>query len=116
MPRKKKSRVPSDPRASLAGDASRCLAADSVTGDGHVVGFMYREAPVHKLDSGWRFLSGTETKEYLDDPSHLNICDLKTIADHCPEIVPYLLSPVGSAFERDGESDDFTPVKFEPPP
>ncbi len=115
MPRKKKSRVQSDRRPPVAG-GGRCLVADSVTGDGHSVGFMYRERPVHELDSGWRFLSGKETREYLADSAHLKIYDLNAITNRSPEIVPYLNAPIGSAFERDGESGAFAPVDFEPPP
>lgn len=44
-----------------------CIASDKITVEGLPVGFMYREEPEEGWDSGWRFLSGTETEEYIDD-------------------------------------------------
>ena len=39
-----------------------CIATDRITVDGLPVDFMYREDPIYKVDSGWRFFSGTETQ------------------------------------------------------
>jgi hypothetical protein len=36
--------------------------------DGRPVGFIYREAPDATHDSGWPFLSGSESQEYLEAP------------------------------------------------
>jgi hypothetical protein len=54
-----------------------------------------------KTDSGWRFFAGTEEQEYVDDPDNLQIYDVNTVANYDPDIIPFLRSPVGSAFERD---------------
>jgi hypothetical protein len=39
-----------------------CIATDDITVNGNRVGFMYRENPDNRIDSGWRFFSGFETQ------------------------------------------------------
>lgn len=85
-----------------------------ITVDGFRVGFMYRQEPEFKADSGWRFLSGSESQEYLDNADHLTICDVNTIANYDPEIIPPLDAPIGSAFERASGSAGYMPVQYEP--
>ncbi|HET6328776.1 MAG TPA: DUF2185 domain-containing protein [Planctomycetaceae bacterium] len=84
----------------LATGRGGCLATDLITVEGRKVGFMYREAPDNDLDSGWRFLAGSETQEYLDEPEHSGIYDVNTITNYDPEIIPLLDAPIGAAFER----------------
>ena len=84
-----------------------CFATDHITVEGKKVGYMYRERPAAKEDSGWRFFSGEETQEYVDDPNNTMIYDVNTIANYDSAIIPYLESPVGSAFGREG--DRFVP-------
>lgn len=71
---------------------------------------MYRDYPDNEIDSGWRFMSGTESQKYMDDPSNLEIYDVNTIANYDPAIVPYLAAPVGSAFERTPGTSTFAEV------
>lgn len=82
-----------------------CIATDEITVNGNRVGFMYRENPDNEFDSGWRFFSGLENQEYIDEPNNLEIYELNTIANYDPEIIMYLSAPIGSAFGRteDGE-------------
>ena len=89
-----------------------CIASDRITVDGLSVGFMYREQPDNKFDSGWRFLAGDESQNYSDDPRHLGIYDVNTIANYDPQITPYLDSPAGSAFGRDPDSEKFVAQAF----
>lgn len=94
------------------GLAPRCLIEEKLT-----VRFMYRESPDNEHDSGWRFFSGDETDEYVNIPENIGIYDLKTIAEVDPDIIPLLVSPIGSVFERDSKqapfvivpADEFTP-------
>jgi hypothetical protein len=99
----------------LATGHGACFATDRITVDGRKVGFMYREAPDHEVDSGWRFLAGDESQDYMDDPDRHGVYDVNTIVNYDPEIVPQLAAPVGAAFERDRRSGRFVPVEFEPP-
>lgn len=77
-----------------------CIATDMITVEGKPVGYMYREEPNNPQDSGWCFMSGYEPQEYMDEPGNHAIYDVNTIANYDPEIIPYLKTPIGSAFER----------------
>jgi hypothetical protein len=84
----------------LANGHGGCIATDMITVDGKQVGYMYREVPRNPQDSGWRFMSGSESQEYMDEPNNHAIYDVNTIANYDPEIIPFLNAPIGSAFER----------------
>ena len=88
-----------------------CFATDMITVDGKQVGYMYREGPDNKFDSGWRMLSGSETQDYMDNPSNTEIYDVNTIANYDPAIIPYLGYPIGSQLERVVQSDKFELVQ-----
>lgn len=72
------------------------IASDSIMVHGAVVGCMERDEPRGEGDSGWAFTSGTETQEYLDDPSNGGFYELNTIANYDPDIIPFLSYPVGT--------------------
>jgi hypothetical protein len=91
-----------------------CFATDMITVEGSRVGFMYRQEREFKVDSGWRFMAGMETQEYLDDAENIAIYDVNTIANYDPEIVPFLDAPVGSAFERDKWTNEFIEIDYDP--
>ena len=84
-----------------------CIASDKITVEGLKVGFMYREEPESPEDSGWRFLSGDETEEYVENMNNSMIFDVNTIANYDSAIVPYLSSPQGSELERVSNSNEF---------
>lgn len=89
-----------------------CFATDRITVEGLPVRFMYREAPENEDDSGWRFCSAIDEDEaYMEDPNNIGLFDVNTIANYDRSILPYLLSPVGSAFEKPPGEDDFIPVE-----
>jgi len=104
-------RLPSDQIKPLVQNRGGCYATDMILVEGHKIGFMYREEPDFDADSGWRFLAGVESQEYLDDPANLAIYNVNTIANYDPEIIPLLRAPIGSAFERDAGSGVFVEVK-----
>lgn len=88
-----------------------CLASDKITIEGLPVGYMYREDPEEDNDSGWRFLSGTEDQDYIDDPNNSMIFEVNTLANYDAAIIPYLKYPIGSELERIENSDDFAEIK-----
>lgn len=100
MPQKR-FRLRADQIRPLAEGRGACFATDMITVAGHRVGFMYRERPEMPPDSGWRFFSGTETQEYVDDPQNIMLNDVNTIANYDPDIMPFLDAPYPIAFERD---------------
>ncbi|MCA0364913.1 MAG: DUF2185 domain-containing protein [Spirosomataceae bacterium] len=77
-----------------------CLVTNKITVEGMKVGFMYREEPDDEDDSGWRFLSGTEDDDYMDDPENMMMVDLNVVANYDRAIIPILKKPVGSEWER----------------
>jgi hypothetical protein len=81
-----------------------CFASDKVTVDGERVGYMYREEPDFEADSGWRFFSGSEAPEYVDDAGNFGIFDVNTIANYDADIIEHLEAPIGAAFVRDATS------------
>lgn len=93
-----------------------CIATDMITCGGRKVAFMYREATEREFDSGWRFMSGFESDEYMNDPDNHAVYDVNTIANYDADIIPFLDAPVGSAFERKNGTGPFVEVNdFEPP-
>lgn len=81
-----------------------CIATDRIVVDGKAVNYMYKEKPTAPLDSGWRFFSGDENTEYMRNNDNHGAYDVNTIANHSPDIIPYLDAEVGARFERDSES------------
>ncbi|MBP7644210.1 MAG: DUF2185 domain-containing protein [Saprospiraceae bacterium] len=81
-----------------------CIASDKITIDGCQVGFMYREEPDFETDSGWRFFSGYETDEYINNPENLMIYDINTIANYDNAIIPYIEMEIGTELERQGDN------------
>ncbi len=87
------------------------IISNHITVDGMKVGYMYREERFDKEDTGWRFLSGTETEEYIDDPETSKVFSINAIANYDPAILPYIKLPVGTELERVEGADEF--VKLE---
>jgi hypothetical protein len=113
----KKFKLAADQIRDIATGHGACFATDKITVDGQKVRFMYREEPDNDIDSGWRFMAGTESDEYMNDPKNHGIYDVKTIANYDPDIVPILDAAIGSAFERpDGDRfikvNDFEPSRY----
>lgn len=109
-PTKKKFRLKAHEIKPVATGHGGCFATDMITVEGLPVGFMYREEPDDVIDSGWRFMSGHESQDYVDDPDNLAIYDVNTIANYDADIVPFLDAPVGSAFERVDGTGEFVEV------
>ena len=100
----------------LATGRGSCIATDMITVEGRKVAFLYRQAPDNDIDSGWRFMSGFESPEYMDIPANHAIYDVNTIANYDPEIIPLLDAPIGAAFERENGTGAFSEVfDFDPP-
>lgn len=106
----KRFRLRADQIRPLAHGFGAALASDRIMVNGLPVGFMYRQKPDNAEDSGWRFFSGEEDQDYADDPDNVGVYDVNTIANYDPGIVPFLLSPVGSVFERSPDSGKFERV------
>ena len=91
-----------------------CFVTDRIAVDGCPVGWCYREQPTEgRPDSGWRFFSGEEDNDYVNDIDHTDVYDLNTICNYDPDILPLLTAPVGTAYMRgpDGKfhAEQYTP-------
>jgi hypothetical protein len=106
-PSEKPFKIRADQIRQLIPNMGGCYASDRVMVDGLLVGYMYREDPTHDVDSGWRFLSGDESQDYVDDPDSLGIYAVNTVCNYDPAIIPYLGSPAGSSFGRVADTDRF---------
>jgi hypothetical protein len=87
-----------------------CIVSNTITMEGMKVGFMYREERMDKEDSGWRFLSGTETDEYLDDPDNSKALSVNLVANYDPAIIPYLKNTIGTEWERVKGAEEFVQI------
>ncbi len=76
------------------------FATDEIMVEGKKIGYMYRETPDRKDDSGWRFFSGDESEAYINDPNHIGIYAVNTVANYDPDIIPYLETPAPCAFKK----------------
>lgn len=102
--KEKKFRLSKDQIKELIKPIGTCYATDQITVDGLLIGYMYREAPDFTEDSGWRFFSGTEDQDYVDNPDNTMIYDVNTIANYDPAIIPYLHLEIGAALERNKDN------------
>lgn len=99
----------------LATGRGGCIATDMITVAGKPVGYMVREETSRPHDSGWCFMAGDESQEYMDDSTNHAIYDVNTIANYCPDIIPLLDAPPASAFVRDPETGNLVAVPYEEP-
>ena len=108
-PRQKSFRLRADQIRRLIPPLGACYASDRITVDGARVGYLYREAPDGGHDSGWRFFAGDETQEYADNADNFASYEVNTICNYDPTIIPFLNSPVDTAFARDPVTGAFEP-------
>jgi len=103
-------RIKGDSIKGLVNSVGGCMATDKITVEGELVDFMYRENPDFDEDNGWRFLSGTETQDYADNPDNWAIYDTNTIANYDKAIIPYLDLPIGTELERVNGTETFRQI------
>ena len=86
----------------------RCFITKDVLNNNKKIKFMYHEQPDNEFDSGWRFFSGDETQEFVDDSTNLIFIPLsKVIQNVDSSIEKYLNYKNDIAFERSDETEDF---------
>jgi hypothetical protein len=91
---------------SALGIGELCCASKRITEEGCLVGYMRRNLIDKETggelegDSGWLFMSGFETGEYLSDPNNMEICRLNVICNIDSEIVPFLKAPYNTVAVR----------------
>ena len=96
-----------DGQQDLVAPMGTCRVTKTITEEGLKVGYMYREEPDDNLDSGWRFLSGTENQKYVDNPGNSEILEINQVANLDHSIIPYIQLPFNTELERIEGSDEF---------
>lgn len=107
--KKKFAPIPGGVIRDLATGHGASFATDMITVEGKKVRYMYRKQLDNATDSGWRFMAGYASDEYMDNPNNMGIYDVNTIANYDPDIIPFLDAPIGSAYERP-EGDTFVAI------
>ena len=77
------------------------IASDDIMVNGKPIAIMERIdlIPEHPAFSGWTFLSGEETQEFLDAPWNSGFYNLNTIANYDKNIIPHLDKEIGTVVE-----------------
>ena len=79
-----------------------CFATNRIIVEGKKIGFMYRDIPKKgREDSGWRFIAGDESSEYMADEKNFGLYDLNLLCNYDPDIIPFLNAEYGKAYYRD---------------
>jgi hypothetical protein len=78
-----------------------CFVTNRILYNGEKIGYFYREEPDQEDDSGWRFLVGDETDEYMDDSENISYVSLGAVLREDDSVVEFLESPVNTYFGRD---------------
>ena len=80
--------------------AKRCFVTNNVLYEGQAVGFLYKEDPDYDDDSGWRFSTGTESEEYMDDSNNISYVSLGAVLREDDGFVNLLDREEGVVFEK----------------
>ena len=89
------------------------MVSKQILEDGLPILFMYREDPIDEEDTGWRFLSGQEDQDYLDDADNSKFIGVNTVANMDETIISYLWKPVGTELEKMDGNKEFTSIEFD---
>ena len=89
----------------------RCFVSNRILRDGQPIGYLYREEPDTEQDSGWRFLAGDESDDYMGDAENLSFVSMGAVLNHDDSVLDLLEEPLGSAFERNLASGQFDRVE-----
>jgi hypothetical protein len=83
----------------------RCFVTNNILYEGQPVGYLYREEPDKEDDSGWRFTTGSETNEYMDDSNNISYVSLGAVLREDDSFVGLLEREEGVAFAKDEEGN-----------
>lgn len=84
----------------------KVLVSKKITEDGWKVGFMERDEPQDKTDSGWILMAGNEDNEYVEDYHNLDFVSIGYVCQQLdPSIFKYLNKPVGTKLIRISSSE-----------
>ena len=94
--------------------AELVLASLQVVGPNRFpIGFAYRERS-DKEYSGWVFLSGSESQEYLDNSKNLVLSPLELFLELDPSLKFIVNTPVGTYWERTNSDSPWSQIEDYP--
>ncbi len=68
------------------------------------IGYMYRQEPEKDFtDCGWRFMTGDETEEYVNEPGNIIMCRYSTVCNLEPSIRAYFYAGYGKQYVKTDE-------------
>lgn len=70
---------------------------------GQKIGYLYREEPDNENDSGWRFTTGTEADEYMDNSDNLSVVSLGAVLRKDDRCLHLLEREAEVAFVKDDQ-------------
>ncbi|MCI8407984.1 MAG: DUF2185 domain-containing protein [Lachnospiraceae bacterium] len=92
------------PTEDLVDSKIGCYVTNRVSLDGCQINYMEKQLPNPQYpDSGWKFMAGDETVEYLSDGTNIAVFSLNLIANYDKEILPLIDAPIGSVYVRNEE-------------
>lgn len=77
---------------------------------GAKIGFAYREQSDNESDSGWRFFTGNEDQEYVDNADNILLFPMPDIIKIDESIKEILESDYNTAYEK--ENDTFIKIDY----
>ncbi len=78
----------------------KCIVSNMISVGGWKVGYMYREKPSIKDDSGWRFFKGNEDESFTENADNFRIFTLSSLIDMDDSVVDYLQMNEGTSLIR----------------
>lgn len=90
----------------------RCFVTRRVLYEGVRVGYLYREEPDSKDDSGWRIMAGDESDEYMDEPKNYAYVALGAVLREDDSFVDLLETPAPCAYSRNTATERFEPTEL----
>ena len=69
---------------------------------------MCRDEALNENDSGWSFMAGNESEEYVNDHKNIVLMAVGAVYQRDPAVFPHIDSPVGTQLVR------VSPDAFEP--
>jgi len=88
----------------------RCFVTNNILYESEKIGYLYREEPDQEDDSGWRFTTGSETDEYMEDSNNISYVSLGAVLREDDSVVKLLDRNSGVAFAID-ENGVFTELE-----
>lgn len=84
---------------------SMAYVSKKILEEGWKVGYMCRDEGVNENDSGWQFMAGNETDEYVADYKNIELLRIHEICQLDPDIFNYIDNPIGTKFIRISSSE-----------